>query len=348
MILPAPHLPDSATPDDRLKSLRKLIGQLNEDTRPILLGPWRSELGFEVLYWIPFLRWLGTQVKGFDQRACVVTRGGLAPLYSSIASKGYDLYALRSVEDVRRENLYDYRKTQKQKQETQTDWDVQALTDAAKAMGVGPVFAAVHPAWMYWLLKPFWDEQVGMRYLAGVTLYEPLPKPPKPNGLPDQYVAVKFYGRATFPYPEPDCSQFIQRICGLMAAAVPIVVVTSGGAYDDHVDVPISGPNVFSVTAGKPEHNLYQQAQVMAHAKAVVGTYGGAVQLALRMGVPSVSFWRDFGGTARNHLALSQWIGMQGQVPFLTGSITETNLWAQILTPPIVVPAQVPQAQVVA
>lgn len=313
--------------------------------RPILLGPWRSELGFEALYWMPFLRWLSQQVKGFDQRACVVTRGGLAPLYGTVATKGYDLYALRDVKDVRRENLKDYQQTAMQKQTAITDWDAQVLTDAAKQLGIGPVYDMVHPAWMYWAFTPYWEEQTGMRYLAKMTTFDALPKLPKPEGLPKDYVAVKWYGRATFPYPEPDVSQFIQRLCGVMASQIPIVPVSAGGAYDDHIDVPLSGPNIINLPAAKPEENLLQQAAIMQHAKAVVGTYGGAMQLALRMGVPSVSFWKAFGGTARGHLGLSQYLGSQTNVSFLTGSMSECGLWTQVLTPPMVQMPAMPMPQ---
>ena len=31
---------------------------------PILVGPWLSEVGFELLYWIPLLRWIKEQVAG--------------------------------------------------------------------------------------------------------------------------------------------------------------------------------------------------------------------------------------------------------------------------------------------
>ena len=344
MITPPQSFPATATPDERLLALRGLITRLKLDPkRPILLGPWRSELGFEVLYWIPFLRWLSTQVKGLDQRACVVTRGGVAPLYASVASQGHDLYALRSVQDVRRENLADYQKTAMQKQTVMTDWDQAVLEDAAKAQGIGPVFEVVHPAWMYWALTPYWDDQAGMRYLSQMTGFEALPKPPKPDGLPDKYVAVKWYGRATFPYPEPDVSQFIQRICGTMATQIPIVTV-AGGAYDDHVDVPLTGPNVITVPAETPERNLIHQAAVIAHAMACVGTYGGTMQMALRLGVPSVSFWKDFGGTARGHLGLSQWLAVATGVPFLVGSMAEINLWQQVAGP-MVLPVAVPQPQ---
>jgi hypothetical protein len=346
VIAPLPIFAPAASVDQRVTGVKGLISQLKKTgDRPILVGPWRSELGFEVLYWLPFLRWLSAQVPKFDQRACVVTRGGLAPFYASVASKGLDLYALRSVKDVRRENLADYKSTALQKQIAMTDWDQAVLDDAAKACGIGPVYDVVHPAWMYWALAPFWEDHTGMRYLASLTAFDQLLKPPKPEGLPEKYVAVKFYGRATFPYPEPEVSQFIQRIVGTIAAQIQVVVVP-GGAYDDHVDVPLTGPNIVSVADPQPETNLLSQAAVMAHATAVVGTYGGTMQMALRMGVPSVSFWKEFSGTARGHLALSQWLSTQANVPFLTGSMSEVGLWSQVVGQLVLPVAQMQQVSV--
>ena len=28
--------------------------------RPLIVGPWLSEVGFEILYWLPFLNWVKT------------------------------------------------------------------------------------------------------------------------------------------------------------------------------------------------------------------------------------------------------------------------------------------------
>lgn len=354
MIPTLPTLAHAATPEERLAVVRQYARHLAADRkRPILIGPWRSELGFEALYWLPFLHWLAKTVPHFDQRARVVTRGGLAPLYASVACGGYDLYALRSVAQVRRENLADHQQTGVQKQYAVTPWDEAVLDEAADAMGIGRVYDLVHPSLMYWALTPFWQDQAGATYLAKLTQFLPVPRPPKPEGLPAEYVAVKFYARATFPYPEQDITQFLRRVVGVIAAQAPVVLVSSGEAYDDHLDVSMTGPGIVALPAAPPAQNLWQQAAVLAHAKVVVGTYGGMMQLALRMGVPTVSFWRDWGGTANAHLELSQRLGRAAGVPFLTGGIRELDLWTQVLSPPHVpvpmtaVPAPGPMTGVV-
>mgnify|MGYP006178130031 CR=1 FL=1 len=50
-------------------------------TRPIAVGPWLGEVGFELLYWVPFLRWAATHV-GFDrERLLIIARGGTTTWY---------------------------------------------------------------------------------------------------------------------------------------------------------------------------------------------------------------------------------------------------------------------------
>lgn len=338
----------SASPEARHAAVTAFIAELNADRNPILLGPWRSELGFEVSYWTPFLHHLASHVKDFDKRAAVVTRGGLAPLYRTVASQGYDLYALRSVADVRRENLYDTHVRQQGKtikQMVPTEWDDQVLLEAASAMGLGTVYHTVHPALMYWALEPYWSEQSGLAYLSTLADYRMLPKVELPEmpPLPEKFVAVKCYARPTFPYPHPDVAEWIKVTVATIAAQCPVVLLNTSSDHDDHVDVAMSGPNIHQMPVCAPENNLLVQAAVIAKATAFVGTYGGVAQLALRMGVPSISVWQEWGGTAHAHLSLSSWLSKVTKVPFLTAGIPDVGLWRQIVSLPGV-PAVAPMA----
>lgn len=334
----------SAKPEARQKAVSGLLSDLNADRNPIMLGPWRSELGFESMYWLPFLSFLASKVKDFDKRASIITRGGLAPLYQKVAHQGYDLYALRSVDDVRRENLFDQKVRQKGKTIKQiepTEWDEKVTEDAAEAMSVGSVYHTVHPAWMYWALAPYWEEKAGLEYLASMTDYALIPKVSLPNvPLPKSYVAVKCYGRATFPYPHPEVAGWVQKTVAMIAQQAPVVLLNSGSGYDDHIDIPISGKNIISLPSDvPPEENLLMQTAVLSHATAFVGTYGGVSQLALRLGVPSCSVWWEWGGTAHGHLSLSSWLSKRTKVPFLTSSIADTFFWEQVVRQPAKVAA---------
>src|SRR5690348_16329422 len=39
------------------EEIDRQIADLASGTKPIVVGPWLAEVGYEVLYWIPFLRW---------------------------------------------------------------------------------------------------------------------------------------------------------------------------------------------------------------------------------------------------------------------------------------------------
>jgi hypothetical protein len=327
-----------AAPEARQKAVAQLIETLKADQRPILIGPWKSEVGFEALYWLPFLTYLAKQVPGFDARASVVTRGGLAPLYKHVAHQGVDIYTLRRVSDIRRENLYQAKKSGSQKQHIQTPYDTAVLADAADALDLRDPHH-IHPAWMYWALSPFWNEDVGRVYLQSLTDYTVLPRPSLDDpemSLPPAYVAMKLYARHTLPYPNAEVSDALKRLVATIAAQVPVVVLASGNEYDDHHDIPLAGENLHYLPEDiAPEQNLLLQAALISKATAFVGTYGGSAQLALRLGVPSVSLWQHFGGTCAAHLDLSYAIARATSTPFVAGSLVDLDLWRQCIAVPV-------------
>ena len=101
--------------------------RLQHSRKPILVGPWRSELGFEALYWTAFVQALGIA----PERLIPVSRGGASVLYG--APHGIETYDLRDPKDVRIENMLQHAKTAMLKQNTFTTFDRALIQDAAKA-----------------------------------------------------------------------------------------------------------------------------------------------------------------------------------------------------------------------
>lgn len=308
----------------------------------MLIGPWRSEVGFEALYWLPFLRWAAKAHLG-DKQVAIVTRGGAASLYAP-SVQAVDLYSLRDVRAVHQENIYDSLKTKVQKQMRCTKWDRDVLHDASvRLWGAGirrRDYHVLHPSWMYWALNPFWHEARGLRHLLSMTEFATIKAPALPDGLtlPERFVAVKFYRRnPTFELTQ-DVVEFVKATVGIVASQVPVVLLTSGATGDEHSDIIVQGPNITVLPPVPPEQSVTLQAAVLGRAVAFAGTYGGVAQLALRMGIPSVSFWDNFGGTAHAHLSLSQWLAHHSKIPFLTGSIRDAVLWRQVVSLPERVP----------
>jgi hypothetical protein len=317
----------------RVRVFQAYLRALAVSHRPILVGPWRSEVGFESLYWLPFLR-RQLKLAGIDPKRLIpVTRGGAACLYGM---PGVDLYQLRTVEMVRLENGYQHVKTGLQKQTTHTSWDRQVLRDAADvALGKGEAFRTISPSWVYWCLAPWWDGQAGLNDLLAACDFTPIAKPQRAVlDLPQRYVAMKWYDRATFPLHDPAAQAWVRDVAMAVAAQTPVVLLTGTPETDDHADAVIQHPNIIMPPAASPEKNLEQQIRILAHAEAFVGTYGGMAQLALRLGVPSASFYRQWGGTCWGHLGLSDWLSKSTQVPFLSGSVDDGQAWRRVVSLP--------------
>lgn len=301
--------------------------------RPILIGPWRSELGFETLYWLPFLRRIITDAGIAADRLVTVSRGGAGVLYQTPA--GIDLYQLRSPACVRQENAYDWQASHMLKQLHPTRWDREVLREAAAhVLGTGARYHVLHPSLMYQVLQPWWNERWGAAQLARWTDFARIPKPKRwdEHELPPKYVAMRWYGRATLPIQDPVVKEAIAALVQVVGAQTPIVLLTGPGHVDDHADLGIRHPSVVTLPPVPVERNLEQQLRVLAHATAFIGPYGGLAQTALRLGVPAIGLWKTWGGTAHAHLALSSLISKQTDVPFLTGGLQDVHLWRQALS----------------
>ena len=68
------------------------IAQVARGRHPIIAGPWLSEVGFEVLYWIPFLRWFEDRFRVDRERVVAVSRGGVAGWYADVAGAYVEIF----------------------------------------------------------------------------------------------------------------------------------------------------------------------------------------------------------------------------------------------------------------
>src|SRR5471032_935964 len=59
---------------------------------PIVAGPWLGEVGFELLYWVPFLRWVAERFHVQPERLMIVSRGGTASWYRPFAARYSDVF----------------------------------------------------------------------------------------------------------------------------------------------------------------------------------------------------------------------------------------------------------------
>lgn len=286
-------------------------------------------MALEALYFIPWLQRLRAEIGIARERLIPIGRGGSAWWYD--VPMGVELYHLRTPQQVRIEAKLQHAKRGMLKQTAWTPFERDVVRDAAESVGVRK-FLTLHPGRMFGELSAFWEGHRGLKWVQDRLAFAPLTAPTLPESvkLPPQFVAVHFYARSTFPL-SPDTTPFVTETIRQIAQATPVVWVGAGLHMDDHVDFPVPKiPNVFTLQdcgiEVTPQTNLATISAVLGKALGCVGTYGGTVQLAGRIGKPAIGFYTDWHGTALPHRHLSEALALQLQVPFAVLRLGEIPL----------------------
>lgn len=301
--------------------------------RPILVGPWRSEVGFEVLYWLPWLAAWRARYQVPREQIIVITRGGAGVWYD--AGQTVDLYEYVPLAQLRQAMLRDAAATGSIKQQTLTPWERKLLPLIAEGLGLRR-YAVLHPSVLYRTLAPWWDGAQGLSATIRQLRFAPLPvpSPPLTLALPERFVAARFYARHTWPLSEPT-QQYATALLDRIAGALPVVLLETGLHTDDHLDFPLPGVQALRLTgAVTPSTNLAVQSAVLAKATAFVGTYGGTMQLAVRLGKPSLGLYTTLEGTCYAHKVLTEWLAVQQGTPLCIGRPEDTRVIGDLLVPP--------------
>ena len=264
--------------------------------KPIIVGPWLSEVGFEVLYWIPFLRWFEDRFRIDRERVIAVSRGGVAGWYADVADRYVDIFDHMDPDTFSRRNA-ERRSSGEgggQKQTTLSALDSDVLSVVTRTAGV-PDAVICHPALMYRLFSQFWFGHRALDLVTAHTRHIPLALE-RPTGvpLPESYVAVKFYTGAALP-DTPAHRQAIRGLVSAVARRAPVVLLDTGMTTDEHEDYLFRDvPNVLSLRAHMtPGTNLGIQSAVIAGAQAFIGTCGSLAWLAPMLGVDTVAVYAD-------------------------------------------------------
>jgi hypothetical protein len=272
------------------RRIGRRLGRLAQSNRTVLVGPWSGEVGFELLYWIPFVTWALQEAAVSPERIVVVSRGGPASWYSHLGGRYVDVLSHVTPQAFRLQT------EQHKKQRRMGPFDRQMVRTVIRETGLRQPFL-LHPGLMYRLFHPFWKEQSTVRRISDYTGYGRITPPlvPSLNGrLPPSYVAVRFYFSSCFP-DTADNRAFVEATVRSLAATTDVVLLNTGIRVDDHQDyAPGRESRIHTVDdLMTPERNLDIQTAVIARARAFVGTYGGYSYLAPLCGVPAVAFYSE-------------------------------------------------------
>lgn len=295
-----------------LADLKGELERVQSTTAPIVIGPWISEVGFELLYWIPFLNW-AVKTYGLDERRIIaISRGGAGSWYRHITSEYVDVFDMFSLQEYRQETEERWSEAGNQKQ-----WDIRRMerhiVERAKAKLGLPEVEWLHPSTMYRLLRFYWYEKAGVALLTKHTDYQrfaPIEPGSGLSHLPKDYIAVRFYFRPSFP-DTPENRQFATDMIRALSREMPVVLLNTGLNIDDHEDLQVpGGMGIYRVDHLMTlQGNLDIQTRIISRARAFVGTYGGLTYLGPFYGVPSFGFYANASELVPAHLDIGWRLG---------------------------------------
>jgi hypothetical protein len=268
----------------REHALKRMV-QLARREGPVLVGPWTGEVGFELLYWAPFVRWAVAKFGIDPKRITILSRGGTESWYGIAGARYQDVFELVTQEEFRAHT------EEAKKQRRLRLFDRNLIRRVARTLGERT--GVLHPAMMYALYMPYWKQQTSRRWVEQFASYQRIVPPAIPGlQLPTDYVAVRFYFSECFPDTEENRS-LVASLVRSLTTETHVVLLGADLRIDDHRDFMMGQADRVHAVAHlmRPQNNLALQTAVIAGARALIGTYGGFSYLAPLCGVNAIAVY---------------------------------------------------------
>lgn len=278
------------------------LKMLTEKYDNLVVGPWFSEFGFEVLYWIPFLNQLLSDEKHEKSKVISISRGGIGDLYEPFSK--VHINALSVFNRVAWEQITSqvWKKLGGLKQSSIVEEELMALDKLllGSEKSLGEKTLLLHPSLLFSMFRPYWrnksfDPRVIVDFLS-------FPEYPKPTS--DQNLVVKLYNRPSLVISDSKAKKLNEL---LMSFEYPIKVIAENCYKDDHQIY--DGVFIESMDALKIEdfaNNLRIQLELIKRSKRYIGTYGGLSYFPLYFGITSTGLYAEASKFDYQHLKLAQ------------------------------------------
>jgi hypothetical protein len=276
--------------------IERELGRIAASGRPIIAGPWLAEVGYEALYWVPFLRWYVDAYRIPRERVTIVSRGGSREWYADFAGNYAEIFDLMTPEALRIGN--DARRHEAEgggrKQTAASAFDQDLLRQVGDVGSLAdPVVC--HPSLMFRLFRYVWHDTLPFDYFWTHTRYRLLTATaPLPPDLPDDFSVAKFYTGAALPLDASTRTR-LRDLVAREAAVRPVVLLDTGVAVDEHEDYLFDDlPNVISARRWMtPASNLAVQSALIARAHLFLTTCGGLAWLGPFLGTTTVAVYAE-------------------------------------------------------
>ncbi len=306
------------------------IARLAAGTGPIIAGPWLAEVGYEVLYWIPFLRWFQDAYGVRRDRLVVVSRGGMEAAYGDLAGSYVDIFDVLTAEALAERNAQRQVEIEGggQKQSATSVFDLEILAAARSRLGLSHA-SVCHPSLMFRLFRHVWHGHLPIDHLWRRTRYIAVERAalssvrttPRSGGqsygLPGDFICAKLYAGPALTTSDAT-TESVRALVAQAASIAPVVLLEADLGIDEHRDFDLSGlPGVTSARGLLTARtNLGVQMDLIARSRFFLGTCGGLAWLAPFLGVPTVAVY-DNDRLLTQHLLVARHAGtMSGAAEF--------------------------------
>lgn len=279
-------------------SIKKIVedklDRLLKEQKPVIAGPYISDVGIELIYWIPFLRWLIETYRLDGNTFIAVSRCGVDKWYKELGVRYVDICDLLGQENAAL--LFKERVAAGSiKQFTMTKLESSLINTVSEKNGFVD-YHLIHPSVMYNLFLPVWKHLLPEGFICNYTSNKPfksLKGGIKIDGLPDEYVAVKFSFCPQFP-DNPQNRFFLESIIDELSRQYQVVNLNTGIQIDGHRDFGTESKGIFDLKNIVNHRNLLEvQTNVIANAKLFIGTHTNMAYLAPLIGIKTINIYSE-------------------------------------------------------
>jgi hypothetical protein len=272
------------------KNYQQIVKELKNSRAPIVVGPFLMELGFELLYWIPFVTKLLAQIETQEREIYVLGRGGSQNWYPIQDKACLEVFDFWSESEFKSSASLRYKSFGNQKQIAPHFSEENILEKFSQLHGVKS-FQVLHPSLMVLLLELYWDSRYPVKWLTHFCEYEKVQKEfVRSQSLKQYEVGFKLYSRESL-------NSTNSFACCVRAFKSKFkhgrsVHFLPNLDIDDHTPFVELIDSSDVICQPGLRNNLLEQSIELAKCQAFMGTYGGFAYLAQYLGVPTVT-WEE-------------------------------------------------------
>lgn len=270
----------------------------------IIAGPYMADTGMEIIYWIPYLRWLIENYHLDRNNFIALSRCGAEIWYRELGLRYIDICDLLSEQEFI--EMHNKRISKgKIKQFSISDEEKRLLSIVLEKLAIKD-YNLIHPSFLFELLSVFWMNTSPIEFINNFVNVKPTELFVKNlSGMPDNYIAVNFSFCPCFPDTLKN-RQFMKELLSELSKQFKIVSLNSGIQVDGHIESnfdPLN--NIISIKDLRivTYRNILElQTNVISNASLFVGIHSGISYLAPLLGIKTINFYSDknSGTYARN------------------------------------------------